>query len=119
MTRVYQPGDFASLADDEELSELKWALLDVDGTLAEPLWTPDNPTKDIGPPIPKNIAKALKLYYAGYKLTVWSSRPWSDYLRVERWCERNKLPVRRILLGKPLGGVYCDDRAVNADAESW
>jgi hypothetical protein len=40
------------------LAELKWLCVDLDGTLAEPLWTAQNPTNRIGDPIKLNVVKA-------------------------------------------------------------
>ena len=45
--------DQVTVTPDFELEpprgDLKWAAIDLDGTLAEGVWTPDDPTAAIGP----------------------------------------------------------------------
>lgn len=100
-------------------SKLLWVGVDLDGTLAEPLWTPENPTSQIGDPIPESLVKVHQLVAAGYKIIVHTSRPWTDYEAIENWLTYYKIPFKEIQCGKPLYAAYVDDRAINADAESW
>jgi hypothetical protein len=105
--------------DAEPLANLQWAAVDLDGTLAQGIWTPDNPTSKIGLPIWENVDKVLKLDAEGYKITIHTARGWTDYNNIERWLNHFQIPHRRIVCGKILAKVYIDDRALNADAESW
>lgn len=98
---------------------LLWVGVDLDGTLAQPLWTPDNPTSEIGDPIPDNIYKVYELVRAGYKIIVHTSRPWTDYEAIENWLRHYGIPFKEIQCGKPLYVAYIDDRAINASEESW
>lgn len=98
---------------------LKWVGVDLDGTLAESLWTPSNPTQLIGDPIWTNLPKLLRVVSAGYKPFIHSSRPWTDYEAIERWLKFYEIPYREIQLGKPLYAAYIDDRAIHADDEEW
>jgi hypothetical protein len=100
-------------------SKLIWVGVDLDGTLAEPLWTPDNPTSDIGDPIPDAILKVNQLVAQGYKVIVHTSRPWTDYQVIEQWLQHYNIPFKEIQCGKPLYAAYIDDRAINAEEESW
>jgi len=100
-------------------SELKWALVDLDGTLAEPTWSPDNPTSQIGAPILKNVDKALRLHFQGMKLVIHTARPWSDYEAIEAWCWNYAIPVKAIICGKLLGAFYIDDRNVDIRCSDW
>lgn len=100
-------------------SDLKWCAIDLDGTLAEPVWTPENPTSEIGDPIWPNVYKARKLEQAGYKVAIHTSRPWTDYEAIEAWCRHYMVPCRRIVPGKILAAIYIDDRALHANADSW
>lgn len=100
-------------------SELKWAGVDLDGTLAQPVWTPDNPTSDIGDPIWENLAKLDELVEEGFKIVIHTSRPWTDYEAIEAWLNHYGIPFREIQCGKPLYVIYVDDRAREADAWSW
>lgn len=100
-------------------ANLLWAAVDLDGTLAEGIWTPDNPTSDIGEPIWANVKKARELEAAGFKIVIHTSRAWTDYENIEQWLNHYNIPHRRIICGKVLAKVYIDDRALHADADSW
>lgn len=100
-------------------TDLKWIAVDLDGTLAESLWTPDNPTSEIGSPIPGNIKKAQEVCEAGYKLIVHTARPSTDYRIIEDWLTEQEVPFKFIQTGKILAAAYVDDRAIHADQESW
>lgn len=105
--------------DLEPRGDLLWAAIDLDGTLAKGLWTPDNPTSKIGEPIWENVRKARELEAAGYKNVIHTSRGWTDYENIEGWLNHYNVPFRRIVCGKLLAVIYVDDRGRHADAESW
>jgi hypothetical protein len=103
---------------------LLWAAVDLDGTLAEGVWTPDNPTTDIGPvkvyPSGKTARDlCLELVEAGYKIVVHTSRGYTDLENIERWLEHHKIPYRQVVCGKLLAAVYIDDRNRDIFEESW
>jgi len=100
-------------------TKLLWVGVDLDGTLAAPLWTPTNPTSEIGDPIESNVFKLKELVAAGYKIIIHTSRPWTDYQIIEQWLQHYHIPFKEIQCGKPLYAAYIDDRAINADEESW
>lgn len=99
--------------------KLIWVGVDLDGTLAEPLWTPENPTSDIGDPIPESLEKVRELVDHGYKVIVHTSRPWTDYQAIEQWLLHYNVPFKEIQCGKPLYAAYVDDRAIHAEEMSW
>jgi len=99
--------------------KLIWVGVDLDGTLAYPLWTPENPTSEIGDPIWTNIAKVHELVELGYKIIIHTSRGWTDYQTIEHWLKHYGIPFKEIQCGKPLYAAYIDDRAIHADEESW
>lgn len=99
--------------------KLKWVGVDLDGTLASPLWTPTNPTSEIGDPIWSNVDKLRSLVDKGYKIIIHTSRPWTDYQIIEQWLTHYKIPFKEIQCGKPLYAAYIDDRAIHADDPSW
>lgn len=101
------------------LAELKWAGIDLDGTLARPVWSPDNPTAEIGPPIEQNIRKVKALAAKGWKIVIHTSRAWTDYQAIEAWLNHHKIPFRSIICGKALFGLMIDDRNVDVDCPDW
>ena len=100
-------------------ADLRWIAVDLDGTLAEPVWTPENPTLEIGLPIDKNARKVWGLHASGYKIVIHTSRGWEHYEAIEGWMNYWGIPFDKIVCGKLLALRYIDDRAVNADEESW
>lgn len=100
-------------------SSLLWAAVDLDGTLAEPVWTPDNPTTAIGDPIWRNVEKLNQLVRYGYKIHIHTSRPWHDYEAIEAWLNYWDIKFHRIECGKLLAVLYIDDRGRHESEESW
>lgn len=100
-------------------SNLLWIGVDLDGTLAEPIWTPENPTPAIGDPIRRNVVKLREAVRKGYKVVIHTSRPWSDYEAIEAWLLWNDIPFKAIVCGKLLAAAYIDDRARHAEDPSW
>lgn len=98
---------------------LLWVAVDLDGTLAEGIWTPDNPTSAIGDPIRVNVVKLREAVAKGYKPVIHTSRPWTDYEAIEAWLIHNDIPFRNIVCGKLLAALYIDDRARHADDAHW
>lgn len=103
----------------EPRSDLLWIGVDLDGTIAKPVWTADNPTSDIGDPIWENVEKLRQAVEQGYKVVIHTSRAWTDYEAVEYWLRHWGIPFREIQMGKPLYKAYIDDRAVHADEPEW
>jgi hypothetical protein len=87
--------------------------------VASPLWTADNPTDDIGKPLPGAVDKIKALKAAGKKIVFYTARAWTSYEAIELWLRHWEIPFDKILPGKLLAKVYVDDRAVPADAPDW
>jgi hypothetical protein len=101
------------------VGHLLWLCVDLDGTLAEPVWTPENPTTDIGDPIWRNVAKLEEAVAVGYKVVIHTSRPDTDYQNIEKWLNHWQIPWKAIRTGKPLAALYIDDRGRFSEDESW
>lgn len=99
--------------------DLLWIGVDLDGTIAGPLWTPERPTAEIGAPIHRNVVKLREAVRRGYKPVIHTSRPWTDYEAIESWLVQNDIPFRGIVCGKLLAAAYVDDRAIHESEASW
>ena len=53
-----------------------------------------------------------KLRDKGYKIIIYSARTWAKYEMTENWLKENKVPYDQIILGKPQGEYWIDDRAI-------
>lgn len=109
-----------SPATDRTLgAKTKIACLDFDDTLAKSLWTPENMTRQIGPPIHANIAKAKQLADEGYTLVIHTARGWEDAEYIESWLTEHGVPFRNVTCGKPIADVYVDDKALFSEDWTW
>lgn len=100
-------------------NELKWVGADLDATLCEPVWTPQNPTDAIGPPIVANVKKLEAARTAGYRVHIYTARPSYQYEIIERWLIRNSVPFDGIHTGKLLVRTLVDDRSTHPNAPDW
>lgn len=94
--------------------EIKWILVDFDNTIATNSGYPDY--------IPNGLVNGTKealdkINNLGYKVTIFTARPWVDYANIERFCEHYELPVKRIICGKPLARCLIDDLNVAFDGD--
>lgn len=94
---------------------LKWAAVDLDGTLATDVW----PDPGIGEPIRVNVLKVRELVKSGWKIVIHTARGWESYETIEAWLHHNGVPFSRIVCGKLLAGIYVDDRNVDPREASW
>lgn len=89
--------------------EIKWLGIDFDETIASnsgfPDYTPGNPLEGA-------VDAIKRLDEMGYKITIFTARPWVDYSNIEKYCEHYGIPVRRIICGKPLFKCMIDDKNV-------
>lgn len=96
--------------------KLNYAGIDLDGTLAEEVW---ETSTGIGKPIQKNINKLRPLIEAGYKIVIYTARPWSEVENIKRWCRTHGVPAHQIICGKPLFAFVVDDKSVNSRDRNW
>lgn len=94
---------------------LNWYFIDLDGTLAHPVW----PDPSIGEPIEENIKKLQEVIDAGFDIFIYTARHWGDYKMIQQWLRKHKIPFKGIVCGKPLVLKMVDDRAINAGDKTW
>ena len=83
-------------------------LFDLDGVLAVSIW----PDRHIGPPIREGIRMLKHYAEQGYKIVVYTSRPWHDQPLIRDWVKVESGFDVEVICGKPLATLYIDDRAV-------
>lgn len=103
-----------------ENDNMLWQLIDFDKVLCDSSGHPDYLM--LGP-MPGAVEGMKELDRRGWKLIIYTARPWADYLKIETWLKKHDIPSRRIVCGKLLGRWLLDDRAIEFkpyDAEtSW
>jgi uncharacterized HAD superfamily protein len=93
-------------------------IIDIDGTICE-----EGPTFERSLAKPKrNAVGALHLLkWAGYHITLYTARSWSEYAMTEEWLKRHAIPYDLLICGKPVYDLWIDDRAMKFTswAEVW
>jgi len=59
-----------------------------------------------------------KLYNDGNTIIIYSARSWMEYEMTFDWLTNNKIPFHQLVLGKPIGDVWIDDRAIRFE-NNW
>lgn len=105
------------MVDHMKTKKLIWYSVDLDGTLADT--QPPNFKLSESKPIAKNIEKLYEVVNASYKIMIYTARHWDDYQEIEEWLHKYEIPFKAIWCGKPLVHKMVDDKAINANDESW
>ena len=83
-------------------------IVDLDGTICTEEKTFE---RALAKPI-KGAVDALKtLYVEGHNIIIYTARSWSEYKMTEQWLKDNNICYNRLVMGKPVGDVWIDDRA--------
>lgn len=90
-------------------NDLKWLAVDLDNFLAE---TSPHPEYKLLGAKQGAVDFCKKLDADGWKITIHTARPSSDYEAIEKWLFFYGIPYRRIYTGKILAKFYLDDRNV-------
>jgi len=53
-----------------------------------------------------------KLYSDGNTIIIYSARTWLEYEMTEHWLNQNGILYHQLILGKPIGDFWIDDRAL-------
>lgn len=110
--------DYGGFVMPEPRADLIRVGVDLDGTLAEAVWTPESPGREIGRPLWHNVEKVKQLVEMGYKIWIWTARPDTDYELIEQWLLYWEIPFHGIRTGKPLFVAVFDDRAYHSET-NW
>ena len=84
-------------------------IIDLDGTICtEELQF----SRSLAKPIPGAVETLSRLKAAGNIIIIYSSRTWAEYEMTIAWLSKNKIPFDQLILGKPQGDFWIDDRAI-------
>jgi len=84
-------------------------IIDLDGTICSEEKTYSRSLAKLKPNALSTI-KALKKQ--NYTIIIYSARSWSEYEMTYDWLKKNKIPFDQLVLGKPIGDYWIDDRAI-------
>ena len=90
-------------------NQLRWIGIDLDKTLAT---NSPYPEYRLLEPV-KGAKEALEQLNAdGWKIVIYTSRPWMEHEQIENWLDRYNIPYKRIVCGKLFVKWLVDDRAI-------
>lgn len=89
-------------------------IIDLDGTICteEKMFS-----RSLAKPIPNAIQSINKLYEQGNIIIIYTARNWIEYEMTEHWLKSNEVKYHQLVMGKPQGDVWIDDRAIRF--EGW
>lgn len=87
----------------------KKVICDIDGILCESRRVPYLLKK----PNKRNIKIINLLFYAGYKIILFTSRKRQYRKYTLKWLNMHKVRYHKLIMGKPKGDYYCDDKSIS------
>jgi len=93
---------------------MKTYVVDLDGVLCDDVgWDVDDYINR--KPNKKNIEIINKLKKKGNRIIIFTSRPWGMYEVTTTWLKQHSVKYDILIMGKPYGDVYIDDKAVRME----
>jgi hypothetical protein len=85
-------------------------IIDLDGTICTEEKTY---SRSLAIPLDGAIDNINKLYDEGNIIIIYSARTWMEFEMTSEWLKKNNIKYHQLVLGKPVGDVWIDDRAIN------
>jgi uncharacterized HAD superfamily protein len=83
-------------------------IIDIDGTIC----TEEKQfSRALAKPLEGAIDAIKKLKSEGHTVILYSARTWAEYEMTVDWLNNYQIPYDQLILGKPQGDVWIDDRA--------
>ncbi|MFY9307891.1 MAG: hypothetical protein WAQ28_02460 [Bacteroidia bacterium] len=89
-------------------------IIDLDGTICTEEKTY---SRSLAKPQKGAVKSVNALYDEGHTIIIYSARTWMEFEMTVAWLKTNKIKYHQLVLGKPVGDVWIDDRAIQFD--SW
>ena len=84
-------------------------IIDLDGTICTEEKTF---SRSLAKPIAEAVESINSLYEKGHTIIIYSARSWMEYEVTSHWLNKNGVKYHQLILGKPIGDVWIDDRAI-------
>jgi uncharacterized HAD superfamily protein len=90
-------------------------IIDLDGTICT-----EEKTFSRSLAVPKKdaVKSVNALYDAGHTIIIYSARTWMEFEMTTAWLKQQGIKYHQLLLGKPIGDLWIDDRAM-AFQDNW
>lgn len=84
-------------------------IIDLDGTIC----TEEKQfSRALARPMPGAVKAMQQLKESGHTLIIYSARTWAEYELTVDWLKKHEVVYDQLILGKPQGDYWIDDRAV-------
>jgi hypothetical protein len=90
-------------------------IIDMDGTICQEMRTY---SRCLAEPKPGAIEGINRLYDAGNTIIIYSARTWMEWEMTTAWLKGHGVKYHQLMMGKPVGDVWIDDRAMHYD-NNW
>jgi len=84
-------------------------IIDLDGTICT---EEKSFSRSLAKPISGAVESVNKLYEEGHTIIIYSGRTWMEYEMTVDWLKKNQVKFHQLMMGKPIGDVWIDDRAI-------
>jgi hypothetical protein len=84
-------------------------IIDLDGTICSEEKTY---SRSLAKPKANAVDSVNALYDAGNVIIIYSARTWMEYEMTVDWLKKNGIKYHQLFMGKPVGDVWIDDRAL-------
>ena len=89
-------------------------IIDLDGTICSEEKTYSRSMAQVKPGAREYLSR---MHSEGHTIIIYSARTWQEYEMTAHWLQTNQIPYHQLILGKPIGDYWIDDRAIAF--ESW
>lgn len=84
-------------------------IIDLDGTLCSEEKTY---SRSLAKPLDGARSALERLHDAGHTIILYTARTWMEYEMTVDWLTRHGFKYHQLVMGKPIGDVWIDDRAI-------
>ena len=83
-------------------------IIDLDGTICTEEKTY---SRSMAKPLNGAIENLNRLYNEGHIIIIYTARTWMEYEMTSDWLKRHEVKYHQLMMGKPIGDIWIDDRA--------
>lgn len=88
-------------------------IIDLDGSICTEERTY---SRSMAQPLAGAVESIKRLHEAGHTIIIYSARSWQEYEMTVHWLITHGIPYHQLIMGKPIGDVWIDDRTIPFEA---